>query len=101
MYYYSQDQIPRKIPRNLRKYKHVAIPESGQKNYNIEHLRAESDRYIDDVAPTIGSSQQRKDNIESVNRHKQKDQNDTNDKTTDNKKRKNTDGRESLNKRTK
>ena len=89
MYYYDRAQIPRKIPDELLEYNHVAIPESKKKNYNTERLRAESDRYIDDVAPTIGSAEQRKENIESVNRHKQKNQNET-----ENNKRKNTDGEE-------
>ena len=83
-YYYDKGQIPRKIPKNLREYNHVAIPESKKKNYNTDRLRAESDRYIDDVAPTIGSAEQRKDNIESVRKHKEQNQNsaeiDTNNK---------------------
>ena len=101
IYYYSKDQIPRKIPKNLRKYNHVAIPESKKKNYNIDRLRDESDRYIDEIAPTIGSTQQKKDNIESVNRHKQKNQNSTDNKTSETKKRKNKNSQESPEKRAK
>ena len=78
IYYYDETQVPHRIPRNLRKYNHVAIPESKKKNFNIERLEKESDRYIDDIVPTLGSQKQREENLESIAWHRRQNKNNNN-----------------------
>ncbi|MDJ0714524.1 MAG: hypothetical protein QNJ54_09925 [Prochloraceae cyanobacterium] len=58
IYHYSEDQMPRPRDRNPD-YEYKAITEEQRNNFDIERLKQESDRYLDEIAPNIGSREQR------------------------------------------
>ena len=72
IYYYDQNSIPdlEDLEDVEQEYQHLPLLESKKNNFNIERLKQESDRYIDEIAPKIGSSGQRRKNINSINKTK-------------------------------
>lgn len=88
IYYYDKEQVPDidDLDDEQRKYKHEAISESKKNNFSVERLQAESDLYIDKIAPTIGSKQQREENLESIRRHREQNQKTAETEATSNRK---------------
>ena len=59
------------------------IPESKKGNFTVERLEKESDRYIDEIAPTLGSAEQRKEAEERIQKQKEENKNSVeNEKST-------------------
>ena len=76
IYYYDREQIPDFESRD-EDYDYVAIPESKKGNFSVERLEQESDRYIDEIAPTLGSAEQREEALEIIEKQKEENQNNT------------------------